>query len=562
MNPSLDSTAASAQDVETPRADRPADPFQAYCEESAYYPEAAREQALKLLVHLAPYSDVVLVTGAEGSGKSLFLQRFLAAAGETWRVLSLRGGPALDDIALVDALDHEFSVRPDTEADRGEHLRRLRRNLHVLRRGALQPILVLDDAHLLPRSAYALFAELTEPREDGDKLLGIVLCGETETLREKLAMVEAQPLQPRIAHTFDLAPLSEADTAAYIHHRLTAAGCPEQVEIFTPAVIRFIRTASRGLPGRINGFARNLLQERGRRAEPAPVTSAAARDAGRLLRYGAVALTLSLLAVAYFYRDQFGVTMSDEEAGPEIAVLAPDEMSPGVAPSLDDPDDSAPDPEASFDADSAGPMPELEAAPPPAEAVPEAVPDSAPPEPEGDPAEPGDSPPREDRPAPGGDSDMQANLPSKQPIDSVPAAQVKTVSTPVTEAPAPASPPPAASLSAPSSPEARREAWLLTQPAEAFTLQLLASNEARILGFIEEHGLQDQAAVFQTRAGEQALYAVTWGVFSSRSEAARAAESEPMRAIRGVKPWIRPLRDIQGAIATLEASTAPAPNPM
>lgn len=574
MNPDGTVTMASAPDFQSSRTDQPGDPFQAYCEAPAYYPEAAREQALKLLVHLAPYSDLLVVTGAEGAGKSLLLQRFLAGAGETWRVLSLRGGPAFDDVALIDELDREFSIRPDAEVDRAERLRRLRRNLQVLRRGALQPILVMDDAHLLPRSAFALFSEITEPREDGDKLLGIVLCGETEALREKLSLEEARPLQSRVAHAFELASFSEADTAAYILHRLTAAGCSEEVGIFTPAVIRFIRTASRGLPGRINGFARNLLQERGHRAEAEPVSSATS-DAGRLLRYGAVALALSLLVVVYFYRDQFGFIASpDGGTGMELATLAPDggldgkEEAPPVFAGDPADEEEGVTLAASFDSDPDGSMPEPEAVPPMGP-IAEADPTLSS---ERESEKPGDNSPVKDRPDSGGDPQAQENISEEQkvnggamrpeptPAGTPPRVVEAAAPAPTPPAPAPAvTVPPAAALPIAA---ARREAWLLAQPAGSFTLQLLASNEARILGFIEEHGLQDRAAVFLARGGDQPLYAVTWGVFPSRSEAALAAESETMRAIRGVKPWVRSLRDIHGAIAAAEASAAPAPNPM
>ncbi|MDR2876665.1 MAG: AAA family ATPase, partial [Chromatiales bacterium] len=573
-------TAADAR-IE-PRVNQ-SDPFQTYCEAAAYFPEVAREQALKLLAHLAPYSDLLLVTGVEGVGKSLFLSRFALEAAETWRVLSLRGGPAFDNVALIEELERAFSVRSDVELELSERVRRLRRNLQTLRRGALQPILVMDDAHMLPRSAFVLFMDLTEPREEGDKLLGIVLCGETDALREKLALEEAQPLQARIAHTFELAPLSEADTAAYIFCKLTAAGCPEQVEIFTPAVIRFIRTASRGLPGRINDFARNLLQERTRRAQASPSTSPAASDAGTLLRYGVSALVLALLAIIYLYPDRFEFIASpaDTEVEQEASVPAPDELiSDELAASEMDPRAIDPDAdslelpadlgegansEAAANVDADENLAASASEPVPAVIpVPESTLAATDPTLLSVPAESGDKPAATDLPRAGAVAQVKENVAENQQANNV-AAVVKAESKPKLKPVVPSrvaasvSAAPASSASALPA-QTRREAWLLSQPGEHFTLQLLASNEARLLGFIKEHGLQDQAAIFLARAGDQPLYAVTWGVFPNRSEAVLAAESAKMRAIRGVKPWVRPLRDIHGLIAAAETAV-PAESP-
>src|SRR5690606_31988159 len=131
------------------------DPFRKHCDEHSYFSDAAREKRLNLLLHLAPYSDLLLVTGEPGSGKSAFAGRFLAGAADTWRVLVVQGGPDTTDVVSLDYLAQERSVRRDEDADRGERLACLRRSLHALRRGALLPFLAIDDAHLLPPSAFS-----------------------------------------------------------------------------------------------------------------------------------------------------------------------------------------------------------------------------------------------------------------------------------------------------------------------------------------------------------------------------------------------------------------------
>jgi septal ring-binding cell division protein DamX len=94
----------------------------------------------------------------------------------------------------------------------------------------------------------------------------------------------------------------------------------------------------------------------------------------------------------------------------------------------------------------------------------------------------------------------------------------------------------------------RREGWLLAQAPDAWTVQLFASREERLLALIEEHQLEAEAAVFKVRGGDPPLYALVWGSFATRAEANQALEGDLAR-IPGIKPWVRSLGDIQAVIA-------------
>jgi len=533
------------------------DPFQSWCDESAWYPDPTRENSLKLLLHLAPYSDLLLVTGESGSGKSLFIKKFIAGAGDTWRVLSLPGGPALDDISLLESLDQELSVRPDGDADREERLRRLRRGLFVLRRGALLPVLVVDDAHLLPSSAFQFLVELTEPREDGEKPIAVVLAGEASALGSRIEGV-GDRLQARVAHVFELQALTEAGTGAYIRHRLALAGM-ETSTAFTPAVVRYIHTASRGLPSRINEFARVVLEEgqrRLRRKEDGAVGGAAGpSDAGILLRYGFAALVVALAGVALVYREELSTLMRDDRGSSVV----------GSAATVREPTDSvevlfgdsAPDPEVPGKLpDNSDVFLDLEGGS--AEAVTEIF--------EGDrelsdsdgvlsvdesrveEAESGVSVASADR--------QEERTSAKAPAPLRVPEEPGVVGTPDgPEVVAGKGPQGASAAQSPGTEDPwapRREAWLLAQAPHTWTVQLFASREERLLALIEEHRLESGAAVFRARSGDPALYALVWGLFSSREEANQAIEGD-LAHIAGLKPWVRSMGDIQAAIASQES---------
>ncbi len=529
------------------------DPFPAYCDEYGYYADAAREKRLNLLLHLAPYSDLLLVTGEEGSGKTTFIRRFLAAAGDGWRILTLQGNVALGDAGLLAALDRELSVRVDEDADRATRLAGLRRSLHMLRRGGLVPILLVDDAHLLPQSAFGLLAELAEPREDEGKErpLGIILAGEDEPLNTRLSAPGGEALRARVSHTFDLPPFSEADTASYIRHRLAAAG--QSGAAFTPAVYRFIHTASRGVPARINECARVVLDKQARQqAQPVVAVASTGVGVGALLRYGGAALVLALLAVALVYRAELAALLPGERGPDVMSRSIPGSMPHSMQDTIVD-RDGADDGEAGvlaaplLPASGAEPVADgilpaaipyiMDAAAVDGEVV-ETVPERA--------AEPASEPAPE--PESGPDSALAAaDEPArKAAADSAPKTAAQA------DAPAAAPPLPAVTADEERAPSAlRRESWLMAQSPQAYTVQLLASDEARILAFIAEHGLQGDAAVFQARAGERPLYALSYGVYPNRAAAEQALGGETLRGIRGITPWVRSLKDIQAAIAAL-----------
>jgi len=96
----------------------------------------------------------------------------------------------------------------------------------------------------------------------------------------------------------------------------------------------------------------------------------------------------------------------------------------------------------------------------------------------------------------------------------------------------------------------RDAAWLLRQPVDAFTLQLLTvSSQARAVAFVNAQQYPEQFAVYRLRRDGRALFVVVYGLFDSRDEAQAIAVNLP-ESISKISPWARPLAQIQDAIRT------------
>ncbi len=97
--------------------------------------------------------------------------------------------------------------------------------------------------------------------------------------------------------------------------------------------------------------------------------------------------------------------------------------------------------------------------------------------------------------------------------------------------------------------------WLQRQPADHYTLQLLAAQQRdNLQAFIERHNLGENSAIFESRRNGRPWYAVAYGSFADRDAARQAVGDLP----EGIEPWIRRIGDIQsqGDSAAQKSATA------
>ncbi|HTD89435.1 MAG TPA: SPOR domain-containing protein [Burkholderiales bacterium] len=90
----------------------------------------------------------------------------------------------------------------------------------------------------------------------------------------------------------------------------------------------------------------------------------------------------------------------------------------------------------------------------------------------------------------------------------------------------------------------RREAWVLAQPSNHFTVQILATaTDTLAQEFIRKHGLADNAAYVETVSQGTSVFRVVYGSFSSRELAEKTLAALP-RAINANSPWVRSFAEI------------------
>jgi type II secretory pathway predicted ATPase ExeA len=118
-------------------------------------------------------------------------------------------------------------------------------------------IIVIDEAQTLSTSVLEMIRLLSNFETPSEKLLQIVLAGQPQ-LAQKLTIPELSQLRQRISIIKTLVPLDLRETSSYIEHRLKVARYRGQ-QMFTPAALKCIWDASRGVPRDINTICFNAL---------------------------------------------------------------------------------------------------------------------------------------------------------------------------------------------------------------------------------------------------------------------------------------------------------------
>jgi general secretion pathway protein A len=154
---------------------------------------------------------------------------------------------------ILRALDGEPPSRRRGRLARYETFLRILERLSTEQRHL---VLVFDEAQEMSPATLNELKQLTNLNRSGKGLLTVILVGQPE-LRERVARLPA--INQRISLRFHLKPLSRADTAAYLCHRLKAAGHATG-ELFSVEAVDRAYKASRGVPRELNRIAKLALE--------------------------------------------------------------------------------------------------------------------------------------------------------------------------------------------------------------------------------------------------------------------------------------------------------------
>jgi general secretion pathway protein A len=212
--------------------------------------ERHAEALAHLLYGVNEAGGFIQLTGEVGTGKTTIVRSLLERMPGHADVAVILN-PQLTPLQFVLTICEELGifVRDQDAASIKDLVDILNKRLLEAHAKGRRVVVIVDEAQNLSPETLEQVRLLTNLETPSQKLLQIILIGQPE-LREVLDRVELRQLAQRITGRYHLDPLSRAETAAYVNHRLKVAG--GNGEFFSPAALREVHRLSGGVPRIIN----------------------------------------------------------------------------------------------------------------------------------------------------------------------------------------------------------------------------------------------------------------------------------------------------------------------
>lgn len=523
------------------------DPFSGRGSSFKFFP-AKRRSVLNELQHLARYSKLMLVvTGPQGSGKTVLHQALVAQVTEPAQSIVISASAAVDAASMLAQVSSALGLFDSEIADVLKHIEQMSvagKEVHVL----------IDNAEYLEESALLFLQRLAQGVNDACARVVLFSDSSINPLLEKIAD------NADLHYVIALEPWDDDETLEYIEQRLIDAGQP--IDVFSTQQLHEIYTQSQGWPGRVNSIAKSMLI--GQMSRKSSGKQAAVIPIKYIMTLAVIALALVLFWLlrkdgSDSTRQQDTVSPVVEQLKPEPVVIpatptsnskieVPLDLNPvpvvrePLAQALNAEEDEAqllnePYTDAQLEAlrnapaytaeqeqQSAADAPQTSTAPA-VEELPEPVPV-----------------PVVSMPVPVSTPPAQATTPAVQPVKkpvAKPAAVVRKAAAPAKPAQRKAA---ASSLKGTSG----HSQWFKQQAPTRYTLQVFGtSSEAKAQAFVKQDSAQYH--YFRKLHQGKTLFVVTYGSFADRASAHLAINGLPEK-IRNDKPWIRTILSIQNEL--------------
>jgi general secretion pathway protein A len=255
-------------------------PFSLTPDARCHYRSRAHTRALSALgTGLARRAPLLLLTGDLGTGKSTVCRLLLLTHRDHRSVVYIPNALLTPDEFLRQLLLDLDPSAPDNDRRREVAAAEvdaltLWTETRLRELAATPPLVLIDEAHLLPPATVDIILRLAALDHDGHPLVQMVLAAQPPTVGQPVlsrAIEDSVSLQAR------LTPLERDECEPYVQHRLQASGASPLA--LSPRTIDALFALSGGVPRLVNLLCERALQEAAvlgvRRLEPSMFEAAA-----------------------------------------------------------------------------------------------------------------------------------------------------------------------------------------------------------------------------------------------------------------------------------------------
>lgn len=234
-------------------------PFSNAIDNRFFYENSQHADALlRLKYAVDTMKGLAVLVGDVGTGKTTLARRMLNELDEHKYEAALL--VVLHTSVTADWLMKKIAVQLGINQagdNRLEILSQIYNKLVEINESGRKTVVLMDEVQMLgSREIMEEFRGLLNMEGPDGKLITLVFFGLPE-LEYVLALDE--PLKQRVAIKYKITGLNNDETSEYIRHRLSVAGCHE--EIFSPEAIELIHLYSKGVPRHINTLCDNAMFE-------------------------------------------------------------------------------------------------------------------------------------------------------------------------------------------------------------------------------------------------------------------------------------------------------------
>ena len=190
---------------------------------------------------------ITVITGGVGCGKTTLIRHLLNNLDRDVNV-GLISNTQQEIGELLKWVLLSFEQPYDTN-DKVALFDRLQRHLIEEYGKGRRSVLIIDEAQNLAIGTLEELRMLSNINADKDQLLQLVLVGQPQ-LKNLLRRPELEQFVQRVSSDFHIEPLSLAEVAEYIRHRLAVAG--RETELFDEGAIEAVYESTGGVPRRVN----------------------------------------------------------------------------------------------------------------------------------------------------------------------------------------------------------------------------------------------------------------------------------------------------------------------